>query len=182
MNTHNQQLYDLAKDYGISKETINECGANLTPKQFIDFRAVFDYIDLDKSGDIDIDEFVQVFGRMKDEHKLTKHDIHKFLKNVDKDNNGSLDFEGFLKIMTGSLSLQFNKNDLQEAFQKFSEQGKNRHLVDVEKLRMTLKHLFSIIGDDDNKINKNEIDNLLQLLPVSQDGFLNIKSFLDSVM
>ena len=184
-----EELYDLAEQYGIPIETINQCGTNLTPKQFIGFRAVFDYLDLDKSGDISIDEFMQVFGRMSNGDEWTKQDIQEFLKKVDTDNNGELDFSEFLIMMSGSLSLQFNKRNMLKAFPTFAEEAPNLHLIDIDKLRNNLKQLYCIIdpeilksNTDGSNISKHEIDSLLRLLPVSDDGYFNVKTFLDSIM
>eukprot|EP01084_Bolivina_argentea_P063217 115462_1 len=87
LNSETEELYDLAEEYGVSVETIQKCGT-LSIQQFLNFRAVFDYIDSDKSGSISIDEFCEIFNRIDDiKEQFGTHDIQGFLQKVDVNND-----------------------------------------------------------------------------------------------
>ena len=57
--------------------------------------------------------------------------------------------------------------------------------MDILKLGNKLKQLHSVMDlgqDNDEKMSDEEIDELMNVLPVTDDGYLNIKWFLDSIM
>lgn len=177
-----EALLELAHSHGVSAETIQKCGSSLTVAQFAEFKAVFDYFDLDGGGSISIEEFLSLFNRIDrdEEQEITKADIVKFLQNVDEDGDNEIDLGEFVIMMSGSLSLQFDKRKIRRAFETFAENDDD-NLVDLFKLKQIMNRTHCVL-DIETEIPLEQVEALLQLLPQNNDGCLLIDKFLDSVM
>lgn len=171
-----EQLMALANEHGISEETIDQCGKNLTTTHFVQVKAMFDYIDQDSSGFVSIEEFGDIFHRVGNDAGFDKDE---FLQEIDRDGDGQISFSEFLIMMSGSLSLQFDRRDIKKAFQTFAEKG-NLNKVDVNRLGQILKRIHCVLGIDE-EVPRHDIDRLLQHLPVDSDGYMDVDQFLNGV-
>ena len=62
-----------------------------------DYKILFDEIDVDHSGYIDVNELRQVFGML--ELKFSKRKVQRMIDSVDCTGSGEVDFEGFLTLL-----------------------------------------------------------------------------------
>ena len=74
-------------------------GIELSDADLAGFREVFDLVDKDKSGAIEmeeVEELTQLLGM-----DLTRDEVELLVREIDKDGNGEVDFEEFLLVMAG---------------------------------------------------------------------------------
>ena len=74
-------------------------GIELSDVDLAGFREVFDLVDKDKSGAIEmeeVEELTQLLGM-----DLTRDEVELLVREIDKDGNGEVDFEEFLLVMAG---------------------------------------------------------------------------------
>ena len=192
------ELSKLCKQYDVDESILEKCKIKSTEK-LLHLRALFDYIDLDGSGAISSEEFLEIFDRINRNNKskdfiYTEKDIKEFIKKVDGDGNGELDFDEFLMVIAGSMSLQFQKQKLIDAFKTFSVSD-NNNIVNINELKMCIQVLYPVTkhgthynpNDKNNqylhdKIHENEINELLSNIPCDADGYFNIKKFVNSIL
>ena len=134
------ELYRLAKEYKVSKKVIKQC--KIDSHQLQNFKSIFDYIDTDSSNSIEVEEIVTLLKRIGE--PLTRDEISNLMQKVDLDGNGELEFSEFLVMMAGSLSLQFNKKELTQAFQFFSQNNQNASNINIDDLRFALTMLHPV--------------------------------------
>ena len=152
-----KELQVLAKQYNISKKVVKQC--KIDAQQLRNFKSIFDYIDIDSSNSIEAEEILTLLKRIGD--PLSREELISLMSKVDLDGSGELEFSEFLVMMAGSLSLQFNKKDLLEAFQFFSHNHKNRNIINVEDLRFALTMLHPVTSHGYNP-KKNPLHVLSQ--------------------
>lgn len=74
---------------------------DLTPKQYTDFKKAFDMFDKNKDGVIDAVELENVLKTIG--HKPTQSDVLDVFRDVDKNNDGKIEFREFLYLMKQSM-------------------------------------------------------------------------------
>ncbi len=67
-----------------------------TEEEKVWLRGVFDMFDMDSSGRIDVKDLEEIMRNLQRD----PHEARDLLYAVDPDNNGSLDFDSFLKLLT----------------------------------------------------------------------------------
>ena len=67
-------------------------------RDYPDYRAVFDKVDVNASGSVDLDEFYALLQQMGVEDKLSGDEVEELLDRFDSDGNGSVDFDEFRRF------------------------------------------------------------------------------------
>ena len=62
-----------------------------------DIEHIFKVFDLDGTGEINIEEFQQVFHRLG--NPMTVQELNSFIRELDEDHNGTISLEEFVKFM-----------------------------------------------------------------------------------
>ena len=91
---------------------------------------------------------------------------------MDKDRNGKIDFDEFLDLISGYTNTDHSIEDICDAFSAFDDDENG--LVHGEDLRYALTNL----GD---KLNEEEIEELLKMADARSDGMIRYKSFVETV-
>ena len=146
----------------------------LTKQQIENVTKEFLLLDVDGDGTITVDELAGVLRSMKTELRASEKDIERALKDVDRDGDGTIDLEEYLK----SRKYKTNKDLLHRALEtrskirkEFEEYDRDHsgyvtkdELIEVIQTRtgvtMTLKQTEKIVQetdcDQDGKINYEE--------------------------
>ena len=97
--------------------------------------------DLQGSGTIDVRELKQAMQSLGFDAK--NHTIYQMIADMDKDGTGSesnsIDFDGFLHMMTAKMSDKESKEDIEKVFKMFDEQGKGS--ISFKDLKRVAKEL-----------------------------------------
>ena len=91
---------------------------------------------------------------------------------MDKDRNGKIDFDEFLDLISGYTNTDHPIEDIFDAFSVFDDNDNG--LVHMEDLR----HALTNLGD---KLNEEEMEELLKMADARSDGMIRYKSFVESV-
>jgi Ca2+-binding EF-hand superfamily protein len=116
----------------------------LTPphhRPHTEIREAFNLFDLQGSGTIDVRELKQAMQSLGFDAK--NHTIYQMIADMDKDGTGSesnsIDFDGFLHMMTAKMSDKESKEDIEKVFNMFDEQGKGS--ITFKDLKRVAKEL-----------------------------------------
>ena len=105
-------------------------------------------------------------------HEPQPSELKKLVQEVDPDNTGQLDFDGYLNIILNKMAERPSELDLQKAFRLFDPAGKRRINFD------DLKRIAGQIGED---IEDGELQDMINEADHSGTGEINQEDFVKIV-
>lgn len=84
----------------------------------------WELFDDDHSGQIDSNELQNVLRKLG--LNPTEEELQEMIHDIDKDNDGTIDYSEFLRLMSNKLKDAQTEEELLEAFKVFDIQGKQR--------------------------------------------------------
>jgi len=121
-NEFNPKKYDR---FGLSEDEVME------------IKEAFDLFDSDKSGSIDKTELKNALANLGIDNK--NHTLTTMMKDLDKDDNGTVSFDEFIEMMTAKMSDKDTKEDLYKVFRLF--------IGDESTDKISIKHLRRVAND-----------------------------------
>lgn len=140
--------------------------AKLTQDQLDELNASFAIYDLDGDGKITMRELGSVMRALG--HNPTEAEILTFIDSVDTDQNGSIDFQEFCKLMSTKMKEMDSEADLIDAFRVFDVEDKG--FITVHELR----HVMTNLGD---KLTDEEVNEMISEADSDGDGVINYTDF-----
>ncbi|GAB5031590.1 centrin 2 [Nannochloropsis oceanica] len=142
----------------------------LTEEEIEEIREAFNLFDLQGSGTIDVRELKQAMQSLGFDAK--NHTIYQMIADMDKDGTGSesnsIDFDGFLHMMTTKMSDKESKEDIEKVFNMFDEQGKGS--ISFKDLKRVAKEL----GEN---MSEAELKEMILRADADQDGEVSFEDF-----
>ena len=123
-----------AKSYerpGLSEEEIEE------------IREAFNLFDTDGSGTIDPKELKAAMQSLGFEAK--NQTIYQMIADIDKQGNGTIEFDDFLDMMTAKMSDKDTKEDIQKVFNLFDDDSTGK--ISLRNLKRVAKELGETMSD-----------------------------------
>lgn len=108
-----------ASEEVLSRERRQEL--NLTEAEAFEFREIFDIIDLDGGGTIDLHELEELLDLLSMDH--TQAELESLMEMAGTDEEGDIPFENFLRAVTCKPSRRYNKKMVLDAFRQFEVEG-----------------------------------------------------------
>ncbi|KAI0159261.1 hypothetical protein BJ166DRAFT_593454 [Pestalotiopsis sp. NC0098] len=138
----------------------------LTEEQIEQFKLAFDLFDKDKTGDITAAEL----GEVMRELGLSPSDaeLKDMVDEVDVDQNGSIDFNEFLTMMSHKVEPSDAEKELREAFKVFDRD--NSGTISAAELR----NVLSSLGED---LTDEQIDEMIQSADKDGNGAIDYDEF-----
>merc|ERR1712002_72529 len=144
----------------------NSMADKLSAKQLKEFKETFKMFDKNGNGTINSKELASLmrsFGM-----KPSPKEIEDMIKELDADMSGFIDFDEFMKLMTGKVSRKDSKKQLMQSFQTF-DKNKDGFIVRSEFKSVMKKH-----GE---KLSGHEIDKMIRESDLDHDGKINYIEF-----
>lgn len=138
----------------------------LSEDEIFEIKEAFDLFDSDNTGEIDpadLDEAMKSLGL--DERSKP---IHALVKEMQNTQEGSIDFEGFLELMTARFSERDTKEDILKVFKLFDEGGEG--YVDLGALKKVAKEL----GEN---MDENELMEMIERADSDGDKKVTFEDF-----
>jgi len=129
------------------------------------YRAIFNLVDLDGSGDIDMDELVDLMAWMG----LNISESSKMMHDIDADGDGSVTFPEFISAMSSFTKQSNSKGDVLAAFKAFAVDSAEG-CVNIESLSEALIEY----GPPD--IPEEELRQLVGRLETDASGQLDLRT------
>ncbi|CAO3618426.1 unnamed protein product [Mucor fragilis] len=138
----------------------------LNEQQISEYRESFALFDKNGDGAIDLKELGQVMRSLNQEP--TNEELKDMINDVDSDNNGRIDFNEFLTIMSRMKGADETENDLLEAFKVFDKDQDGS---------ITQDELRSVMTNLGQKLTSQELDEMIKEADTDGDGKINYKEF-----
>merc|ERR1711998_507316 len=98
-----------------------------------------------------------------------KEEIRKMVSDMDKDGDGTVDFDEFMILMSGKMGGKDAKDDIIKGFKLFDEDETGK--VSFKNLKRVAKELGESMGDD-------ELQEMIDEADTDGDGEINEEEFL----
>ena len=138
----------------------------LSEEEIEEIREAFNLFDTDGSGTIDPKELKAAMQSLGFEAK--NQTIYQMIGDIDKDNDGSIDFEEFLDMMTAKMSDKDTREDIQKVFNLFD---------DDQTGRITLRNLKRVAKELGETMSDAELMEMIERADTDQDGEISPDEF-----
>ena len=143
----------------------------ITDEQRKDYQDIFDQFDKDKDGKISGKELQNAMFSMG--QNPTEDEINEMMREVDLNQDGKIDFDEFMILMTNNSPETQAEEEVINAFRVFDKEG-NGLIASSE-----LKHIMMTIGD---KMTEEEADEMVNEADIDEDGMINYEEFVRMMM
>ena len=143
----------------------------ITDEQRKDYQDIFDQFDKDKDGKISGKELQNAMFSMG--QNPTEEEINEMMREVDLNQDGKIDFDEFMILMTNNSPETQAEEEVINAFRVFDKEG-NGLIASSE-----LKHIMMTIGD---KMTEEEADEMVNEADIDEDGMINYEEFVRMMM
>ena len=143
----------------------------ITDEQRKDLQDIFDQFDKDKDGKISGKELSNAMVSMG--QNPTEEEINEMVREVDLNQDGKIDFDEFMILMTKSSPDTQTEEEVINAFRVFDKEG-NGLIASSE-----LKHIMMTIGD---KMSEEEAAEMVNEADIDGDGMINYEEFVRMMM
>ncbi|KAG5683701.1 hypothetical protein PVAND_012967 [Polypedilum vanderplanki] len=151
------------------RQTSSEYG--LTEEQVAEFKEVFMLFDKDEDGSITMAELAVVMRSMG--QRPTETELRNMVNDVDQNDNGMIEFNEFLQMMSKKMREGDSEDELKEAFKCFDKN--NDGLISSSELRRVMTNL----GE---KLSEEEVDDMIKEADMDGDGQVNYNEFVMILM
>ena len=144
---------------------------NLTDEQIIEFREAFQAFDKDGNGSITTKELGTVMRSLG--QNLSEAEIKEVIDEVDEDKNGTIDFQEFLSLMARKMKIIDKEDELINSFKVLDLNGNGK--ISKYELRY-------IILSTESGFTGNDVDELLKIAEIDEDGNIDLHDFIKTLM
>ena len=144
---------------------------SLSEEQISEFKEAFSLFDKDGDGQITTKELGTVMRSLG--QNPTEAELRDMIREVDQDNNGTIDFREFLNMMAKKMSTTENDEEIRDAFKVFDKDG-DGYISAAE-----LRHVMTNLGE---KLTDEEVDEMIREADIDGDGQVNYEEFVKMMM
>eukprot|EP00944_MAST-04C_sp_MAST-4C-sp1_P001843 g1843.t1 len=137
------------------------------------FREIFDLVDKDKGGSISRDELGELMDTLG--IRASKEEIDLMINEIDEDNNGEIDFEEFVAVMSRKVNANYTSAEVKSAFKAFEMDGSSGY-VTIDSLRKALMSYGT------EKLSLQQANDLLSQLEQDSQGRVNYIDYVNMMM
>merc|ERR1712170_172392 len=149
-----------------SNPNLHKMADQLTEEQIAEFKEAFSLFDKDGDGTITTKELGTVMRSLG--QNPTEAELRDMIREVDQDNNGTMDFDEFLGMMAKKMNTRENDDEIREAFKVFDKDGDG--MISAAELR----HVMTNLGE---KLTDEEVDEMIREADIDGDGQVNYEEF-----
>ena len=145
----------------------------MSKDELAEFREIFDLVDKDKGGSISRDELGELMDTLG--IRASKEEIDLMINEIDEDNNGEIDFEEFVAVMSRKVNANYTSKEVKNAFKAFETQGSSGY-VTIDSLRKALMSYGT------EKLSMQQANDLLSQLEQDSQGRVNYVDYVNMMM
>ena len=144
---------------------------NLSDEKITEFKAAFGLFDKDRDGSITTKELGTVMRNLG--ANPTKVELNAMIKEVDENDDGTIDFKEFLYLMVRKMKDTDTEEELLEAFKVF-DRDSNGYITSHE-----LRHVMSKLGEN---LTPEDLEQMIKEADIDGDGQIDYEEFVRLMM
>ncbi|KAK8806100.1 calmodulin [Blastocystis sp. subtype 4] len=141
-------------------------GIELTEEQKKEYTQAFEVFDKNKDGMISRQELKTIMRSLG--QNPTEDDIEEMLLNVDRDKDGQISYDEFMKIISQQIKASEDVDEMEEAFAVF-DVDKDGYITKSE-----LRQVMNRLGEN---LTDKQLDAMIKEADKDGDGKINAKEF-----
>ena len=112
-------------------------GIDATEDEIAEFREIFNLVDLDSGGSIDLEELRELMDLLGME--ASEDEMAKMVSEIDSHGSGEITFEDFVRVMSKKVTPEYTVEQVIRAFEKFKPKVRSLFLLFVFTLSGRMK-------------------------------------------
>eukprot|EP01098_Paradermamoeba_levis_P008009 TRINITY_DN3336_c0_g2_i1.p1 TRINITY_DN3336_c0_g2~~TRINITY_DN3336_c0_g2_i1.p1 ORF type:complete len:173 (+),score=81.40 TRINITY_DN3336_c0_g2_i1:60-521(+) len=148
---------------------MSKAKVDLTEEQIEEYKEAFSHFDKDGDGSITTKELGTVMRSLG--LSPTEEDLQEMIKEVDNDNNGTIDFDEFLILMSRKMKDNEDDDEIREAFKVFDKDGDG--FISADELRTVMGSL------SEKRLTDQELEEMIKAADSDGDGQVNYEEFVN---
>ena len=131
-------------------------GTDATPEEVAEFREIFNLVDLDGGGSIDLDELKDLMDLLG--MNATKDEMEAMVNEIDSEGKGEISFHDFVNVMSKKVTPDYSSDQVISAFRKFANKKTPSGYITKEDLVHVLSSYEGKMPEDDARELVEKID------------------------
>eukprot|EP00947_MAST-08B_sp_MAST-8B-sp1_P000093 g93.t1 len=148
--------------------------SGLSKQEISEFREIFDLVDKDKGGSISKEELSDLMDTLG--INATHEEIDLMINEIDDDNNGEIDFDEFVAVMSRKVNTTYTAEEVKNSFKLFERDGDGTGHVNVKTLQEGLMRYTT------KELTGEELSQLLAQLEPDAHGDINYVDYVNMMM
>eukprot|EP00743_Colponemidia_sp_Colp-15_P002531 GILK01002743.1.p1 GENE.GILK01002743.1~~GILK01002743.1.p1 ORF type:complete len:168 (-),score=33.75 GILK01002743.1:747-1214(-) len=148
--------------------------AHLTAEEIQEFREIFNLVDKDGGGSISKEELGELMATLG--IKSTKEELDLMISEIDQDNNGEIEFDEFVAVMSRKVNATYTPDEVKSAFKVFSGHDAPSGHIHVK----TLMKALTTYGTE--KLTEDQAAELIAQVDTDQSGLINFNDYVNMMM
>ena len=111
-------------------------GIDATEDEIAEFREIFNLVDLDSGGSIDLEELRELMDLLG--MKASEEEMAKMVSEIDSHGTGEITFEDFVRVMSKKVTPEYTAEQVIRAFTKFKPKDCPPHMITADALIQVL--------------------------------------------
>jgi calmodulin len=178
---HMENFVDvLTVDERRSKENLvimEKTGATLQDIQ--EYREIFELVDIDKGGSIDASELRKLTDLLNMD--TSEEELDDMMAEIDTTGDGEIYFPDFVACMLTRPSIDYTAEDVLQSFATLAGPAELRTRTGYIE-HTTLEEMLMNVGNENEKLSKEKVDEVLGLVEVDDQGMVKYAEFVNLMM
>eukprot|EP00640_Fibrocapsa_japonica_P006837 CAMPEP_0113941546 /NCGR_PEP_ID=MMETSP1339-20121228/7439_1 /TAXON_ID=94617 /ORGANISM="Fibrocapsa japonica" /LENGTH=158 /DNA_ID=CAMNT_0000945721 /DNA_START=111 /DNA_END=587 /DNA_ORIENTATION=+ /assembly_acc=CAM_ASM_000762 len=146
---------------------------NLSEEELQEFREIFNLVDRDGGGTITKEELGELMDTLGID--ASPEEIDLMINEIDQDNNGEIDFQEFVAVMSRKVNATYTSDQVKNAFKVFEGNSAPGYI----KVDALLKALMTYGSE---KLSEEQAKELVSQLEPDQNGLINYSEYVNMMM
>ena len=150
--------------------------SHLNADELAEFREIFKLVDRDGSGTITKEELAELMETLGID--ATQEEVDMMISEIDTDDNGSIDFDEFVSVMSRRVDATYSSTQVKDAFKLFTSTGSQAQSGHIST--EALLRALTTYGTD--KLTQEQAEDLIKQLEPDENGMINYEEYVDMMM
>ena len=149
-------------------------GTDATPEEVAEFREIFNLVDLDGGGSIDLDELRELMDLLG--MNASKDEMEAMVNEIDSEGTGEISFHDFVKVMSKKVTPDYTPDQVVSAFKKFANKKTPNGYI-------TKEDLIHVLSSYEGKMPEEDARELVEKIDCDpKTGLINYVEYVNMMM
>ena len=146
----------------------------LSHEELAEFREIFNLVDRDGGGSISKEELGELMDTLG--INASQEEVDLMIEEIDQDNNGEIDFDEFVAVMSRKVNANYTPAQVKNAFKIFESTATPPGYIKIEELKIALCQYSK------DKISSDQAIELISQLEPDANGVINYVEYVNMMM